>query len=159
MIVRRAVAGDAAQIVAFWNPVIEQTTVTFSTELKTEAGVRADIAARGDAFVVAEEGGRVLGFATFFAFRSGPGYARTVEHTIILAPEARGKGAGRALMAALCETARGQGLHSMIAGVSAENDAGVAFHAAVGFAEVSRVPEVGRKFDRWLDLVLMQKFL
>ena len=159
MIVRRAVAGDAAQIVAFWNPVIEQTTVTFSTELKTEAGVRADIAARGDAFVVAEEGGSVLGFATFFAFRSGPGYARTVEHTIILAPEARGKGAGRALMAALCETARGQGMHSMIAGVSAENDAGVAFHAAVGFAEVSRVPEVGRKFDRWLDLVLMQKFL
>lgn len=159
MIVRPACAGDAAALVVLWNPWIETSAITFSNELKTEAGLVADIAARGPAFQVAEEAGVLLGLATFFPFRSGPGYARTKEHTIILAPEAHGRGAGRALMAAIEEVARGQGVHSLIAGVSAENPAGVAFHAAVGFHETARMPEVGYKFGRWMDLVLMQKFL
>lgn len=158
MIVRPARAEDAAPLVALWNPWIRDTAITFTTDEKTEAGLAADIAARGPAFVVAEDGGALLGFATFFPFRSGPGYAWTKEHTVILAPEARGRGAGRALMAALEDEARRQGVHALMAGISAENPAGVAFHAAIGFHEVARLPQVGRKFDRWMDLVLMQKF-
>ncbi|MCR8546660.1 N-acetyltransferase family protein [Salipiger sp. P9] len=159
MIVRPARAEDAAPLVALWNPWIAETAITFSTALKTEAGVAADIAARGAGFQVAEEAGELLGFATFFPFRSGPGYARTKEHTVILSPRARGRGAGRALMTAIEAEARGQGVHSLFAGVSAENPDGVAFHAAIGFREAARLPQVGYKFGRWMDLVLMQKFL
>lgn len=159
MIIRPARAEDAAQIVAFWNPLIRDTAVTFSNAERTADTVAADIVARGPAFQVAEHTGDIVGFATYFPFRGGPGYARTKEHTIILAPAARGMGAGRALMDALCAQAKAEGVHSMFAGVSAENPDGVAFHAALGFAEVARLPQVGRKFDRWMDLVLMQKFL
>ena len=159
MIVRPARAEDAAPLVALWNPWIRDTAITFTTDEKTEAGLAADIAARGPAFVVAEDGGALLGFATFFPFRAGPGYAWTKEHTVILAPEARGRGAGRALMNALEEVARSQQVHSLFAGVSAENPAGMAFHAAIGFTETARLPQVGYKFGRWMDLVLMQKFL
>ena len=159
MILRPAQAGDAEAVAALWNPVIDGTAVTFTTTRKTPEGLAADFAARGPAFLLAEEEGRLLGFATFFAFRSGPGYARTLEHTILLAPEAQGRGVGRALMTALCAEARVQGAHSMMAGVSGENPAGLAFHAACGFREVARLPEVGFKFGRWMDLVLMQKFL
>lgn len=158
MIVRPARAEDAGPLVALWNPWIRDTAITFTTDEKTEAGLASDIAARGPAFVVAEDGGTLLGFATFFPFRAGPGYAWTKEHTVILAPEARGRGAGRALMAALEDEARRQGVHALMAGISAENPAGVAFHAAIGFHEVARLPQVGRKFGRWMDLVLMQKF-
>ncbi|MAU44226.1 MAG: GNAT family N-acetyltransferase [Yangia sp.] len=159
MIVRPANASDAAALQALWNPWIETTAITFSTELKTAEGIATDIAARGPAFQVAEDASTLLGFATFFPFRGGPGYARTKEHTVILSPEARGRGAGRALMDALEEVARGQGVHSLFAGVSSENPAGIAFHAAIGFREAARLPQVGWKFGRWMDLVLMQKFL
>lgn len=159
MIIRRATAGDAAAVVAIWNPIIDESAATFTNLRKTPEGLQSDIAARGPAFLVAEEDGLLLGFATFFQFRGGPGYAKTLEHTVILGPAARGRGVGRRLMDALMEEARGQGAHSLFAGVSGENAAGIAFHAALGFAEVARLPEVGFKFGRWMDLVLMQKFL
>lgn len=157
--VRPAEPRDAAQVCAIWNEVIATTAATFTTELKTVDGVTADIAARGRAFLVAEVGGEAVGFATFFPFRSGPGYRHTFEHSIQLAPQARGKGTGRALMAALEQVARERGGHSLWAGVSGENPGGLAFHARLGYAEVARLPEVGHKFGRWMDLVLMQKFL
>lgn len=146
-------------ICALWNPIIRDTLVTFTTEAKTEAAVAADIAARGRAWWVGEIQGRVQGVATFGAFRSGPGYAATAEHSIQLAPAARGQGLGRALMAVLLEAARAQGLHVMVAGISGANPGAVAFHAALGFAEVGRLPQVGRKAGQWLDLILMQKIL
>ncbi|WP_102225200.1 GNAT family N-acetyltransferase [Acidimangrovimonas sediminis] len=160
--IRPAVAGDAAAVAAFWNPVIRDTAVTFNPVEKTvEELVRtfAEKAAAGLAFLVAVEGEAVLGFASYGQFRAGAGYARSMEHTVILAPEARGRGVGRALMAAIEDHARAGGAHSMIAGVSAENPAGRAFHAAIGYREVAVVPEVGFKFGRWMDLVLMQKML
>ncbi|SDN46302.1 phosphinothricin acetyltransferase [Lutimaribacter pacificus] len=159
MTIRPARATDAQAIAAIWNPMIRDTAITFTTAEKTEAGLQADIAARDGAFWVADEGGHVLGFATYAQFRGGPGYARTMEHTVILSPLAHGRGIGRALMTALCDHAKGQGVHSMWAGVSAENPAAVAFHARIGFAEVARLPEVGFKFGRWMDLILMQKIL
>ena len=108
---------------------------------------------------MAEVDGRAQGYATCFEFRKGPGYAHTREHTILLSPALRGAGAGRALMARHLEHARGQGVHVMVAGVSGSNPGGRAFHAAIGFAEVGVMPQVGFKFGQWHDLVLMQKIL
>jgi phosphinothricin acetyltransferase len=82
-----------------------------------------------------------------------------MEHTIQLAPGASGRGHGRALMRAVEDHARMGGAHSMFAGVSGENPEGRAFHARLGYAETAVLPAVGWKFGRWMDLVLMQKFL
>lgn len=162
MIVRPATAADAAAICAFWNPQIRETAVTFSPEERSPDTLGRLIETRqaeGRAFFVAEEQTEILGFATYFQFRGGPGYGRTMEHTVILSPAAWGRGAGRALMAAVEDHARDRGIHSMIAGVSSENPAGIAFHARLGYAEIARLPEVGWKFGRWMDLVVMQKLL
>jgi L-amino acid N-acyltransferase len=162
VILRTAEARDAAGVAAIWNPVIRDTAATFTTLEKTPEGLAADFATRaaeGKLFLLAEVAGEILGFATYFQFRNGPGYARTMEHSIILAPAARRRGIGRALMAALEDHVRAGGVHSLWAGVSAENPQGVAFHRSVGFAEIARLPEVGYKFGRWMDLVLMQKIL
>lgn len=159
MILRQAEPRDILPILAFWNPLIRETSVTFTVVEKTPEALAADMAARGAAFQVAKSAGAVLGFASYGAFRSGPGYAHTAEHTVILAPEARGRGVGRALMARLEGVARGAGLHVLVAGVSGENEGAIAFHRAVGYVEVARLPEVGRKFGRWMDLVLLQKTL
>lgn len=159
MIIRPARPEDAEPLVTILNDVIDSTTITFTTERKTADLVRRDIAERGAAFQVVALDGEVAGYASYFPFRNGPGYARTKEHSIALAPRARGRGAGRALMAALEAEARREGVHSLWAGISGENPAGRAFHAKLGFAEVATLSEVGLKFGRWIDLVLMQKKL
>lgn len=159
MRVRPARAADADPVAAIWNRAIAGTAITFTTVPKTPAGLRADIAARGAGFQVLEAGGAVAGFATHFAFRSGPGYAFTREHSILIAPDAQGRGGGRALMAALEDAARAGGVHCLVACVSGENPAGRAFHAALGYADIATLPQVGFKFGRWMDLHLMQKFL
>ncbi|GAB4285083.1 MAG: GNAT family N-acetyltransferase [Roseovarius sp.] len=162
MRLRAAAPGDAAAVAAIWNRHIRQTAVTFDDREKDVAQVAALIATRRDAglFVVATEGGGALaGFATAGAFRAGPGYRHTLEISVHVAPPAQGRGVGRALVGALEAAARAAGAHVLVAAVSGENPGAVAFHAGLGFAEVGRMPQVGRKFDRWLDLIVMQKFL
>ena len=162
MLIRPATAQDAPAICAIWNPVIRDTLATFNSVEKTPDDITAMLsekATQGHAFLLAEAENTILGFATFGQFRGGIGYAHTFEHTIILGDQARGRGVGRALMTALEDAARTAGGHSLFAGVSAGNPAGVAFHRALGFQEVATLPEVGRKFERWLDLVLLQKLL
>ncbi len=159
MIIRAATPEDAAAICDISNPLIRDTLITFTTVLRREEDTRAAIRASDGAFLVAEEAGRVIGFASFAPFRAGPGYAQTKENSIQLAPSARGRGTGRALMAALEQVAKDQGIHILVAGISSANPGAVAFHRRLGFAEVGRMPEVGRKADQWLDLVLMQKRL
>jgi Sortase and related acyltransferases len=156
--IRPARAGDAPAIAAFWNPLIRETAITFSPLEKSEREIAAMIAER-QCFLVADAGAGPVGFATYAQFRSGPGYAYAQEHTIILAPQGRGRGTGRALMAALEDIARDHGHHAMIGGVSGSNPEGIAFHAAIGYRETGRLPEVGWKLGRWHDLVLMQKML
>lgn len=158
MILRPADPRDAPGIVDLVNPVIRNTAVTFTTEEKTARDIATAIRDSGSYFVACE-GRRVLGYACYFPFRAGPGYRHTKEHSIALAAEARGRGVGRGLMALLEDHAREHAVHSLFAGVSGENPDGIAFHKAIGFSEVARLPQVGRKFGRWMDLVLLQKML
>lgn len=159
MKIRAALGDDAEAIAAIWNLEIREGVSTFTTIEKSVDGVRAAIEAEGAVFFVAEQSGQVVGFATYGPFRAGPGYAHTAEHTVYLAKDARGQGAGRALVEMLVKSAKAAGLRVLVAGVGSENAAGVAFHKRIGFQEVGRMPEVGRKFDRWMDLVLLQKML
>lgn len=162
MILRDATTADAPALCAIWNPVIRDTAITFNAQEKSPADLAALIVTRqndGHAFLLAEDAGRILGFVTYAQFRGGIGYARTMEHTILLAPEAQGRGLGPTLLTAAETHARTAGAVSMFAGVSAENPAGRRFHSRMGYAEVAVLQRVGFKFGRTMDLVLMQKFL
>lgn len=154
--IRPAAETDAAEIAEIWNLAIRETTITFNAVEKSDAEV-AEIIQQD--CLVWEDDGKILGFARYFPFRSGAGYRFTVEHTVMLHREGQGKGGGKRLMQALFALAKSVGKHSMIAGCSAENAAAIAFHAKLGFQEVATLPEVGFKFGRWIDLVLMQKTL
>jgi phosphinothricin acetyltransferase len=160
--IRPAQARDAAPIGEIWNPIIRNSGVTFNSVEKSSVEIAEMIATRqadGHGFWVAEQDGKLLGFATYAQFRGGIGYAHTMEHTIVLSDMAKGKGIGRALLAELEAHARSKGVHSLFAGVSSANPDGVLFHQALGFQTLAVLPEVGWKFDQWLDLHLMQKFL
>lgn len=156
--IRPARPGDAAGIARIWNHYIESTAATFAAVPKTEAEVAALIAAR-PVFVAEDDAGAIHGFAHYGPFRGGDGYRHTAEHTLYLAPGQGGRGLGRALLGAVEDHGSAAGIHTMWAGISAENPAAIAFHARCGYAEAARLRQVGRKFDRWLDLVLMQKVL
>ncbi len=158
MNVRLAGAADAAAVADILNHYIRHTTVSFKPREYSLSDVEFLIA-DAPALFVAETDGRIVGYATYNQFRNGPGYARTMEHSILLAPDAKGLGAGRALMAAVEEHARRVGVGSLWAGVSGENPDGVAFHRAIGFEEVAVLPKVGYKFGRWIDLTLLRKWL
>ncbi|WP_264210229.1 GNAT family N-acetyltransferase [Leisingera thetidis] len=161
MIIRPARAEDAEAVCAIANWVIRDTLATFNSLEKTVAQVRDQIAAgRGSgSYLVAEQDGEILGHAHFFPFRPGPGYRFTAEHTIHLLPAAQGKGAGRRLMQALEAAAAAARVHVLIASVSSANPGAIAFHAALGYVETARMPELGCKHGRWLDTVFMQKIL
>lgn len=156
--IRPARPDDAPAIAAIWNRVIRETVQTFTTLEKSPDDLASRIAA-GTPWWVAEAAGAVVGHATYGAFRAGPGYAQTMEHSIHLTEAAQGKGLGRALMGALEGHARAGGVHVMVAGISASNAGGLAFHAALGYLKVGRMPEVGTKWGQRHHLVLMQKIL
>lgn len=156
--IRPARPEDAAAICAILNPVIRDTTISFNPIEKSEADMADEIAERPCFFVAATQG-RVVGFANAVQFRRGLGYRRSFEHSIGLAPEARRQGIGRALLQAVEDSLRAKGAGSLWAGVSGENLDGIDFHRALGFTDIARLPRVGWKFDRWLDLVLMMKRL
>ena len=158
MIIRAPVPDDAEAVRAIINDVIENTTISFKPNSYSQKDVLTlfDTAA---CIRVAEIGGEIAGYASYDQFRKGLGYARCMEHSIALALGFRGKGVGRGLMAAIEDHARGTGIGSMWAGVSGENPAGVAFHDRLGYETVAVLPKVGFKFDRWLDLTLMRKWL
>jgi len=161
--IRPAQTADAPAIAALLNHWIEHTAVTFNPVPKTEADILAMLAAKqaaGHAFLVAVgPGGALLGQASYGQFRAGAGYATCMEHSISLAPDAAGAGIGRALMTAIEDHARTHGAHQMIAGVSGENATGRAFHDRLGYRLIATVPQAGHKFGRFIDLLLMQKFL
>ncbi|WP_137110945.1 GNAT family N-acetyltransferase [Rhodobacter sp. SY28-1] len=160
--IRPARAADAPALAALLNHWILHTAVTFNPVPKTTADILAMIAdkdAAEHAFLVAEDAGTVIGQASYGQFRGGAGYRTCMEHSISLLPGTPSRGLGRALLTAVEDHARATGAHQMIAGVSGENPDGQAFHARMGYAHIATVPQAGYKFGRFIDLVLMQKFL
>ncbi len=109
--------------------------------------------------LVAVDPSGVLGFSTFGDFRSWPGYRFTVEHSVHVRADRRGHGGGKELVRALFPRAGALGKHVMIAGVDAANQASIRFHERLGFEKTAHLREVGYKFDRWLDLVFLQRWI
>jgi L-amino acid N-acyltransferase len=163
VIVRAAApARDGGAILAIVNDAILNSTAWYEYEPWDAARLTSWFEAKragGWPLLVAEADGETLGFASFGPFRDRPAYARTVEHSVYVAAAARGRGIGRLLLDALVAEAGGRGLHTMIGGIDASNAGSLAFHRAAGFVEAGRMREVGWKFDRWLDLIFMQKLL
>jgi L-amino acid N-acyltransferase len=109
--------------------------------------------------LVAETAGDIVGWSSFGPFRPWAGYRYSVEHSIYVAAHWRGQGIGRLLLGPLIDEARALGLHTMIAGIDADNEASLRLHTAFGFEKVAHFRQVGHKFGRWLDLVCMQLLL
>jgi phosphinothricin acetyltransferase len=163
MPIRDAETADLPQILAIYNDVVATSTAVYSTEPATLAD-RSDWFEQrrrgGFPVLAAAEGDRVLGFSSFGAFRGAfSGYRHSVEHSVHVRADARGAGVGRQLVAALFPLAAALGKHVMIGAVDAANEGSLRFHERLGFERVGHFREVGRKFDRWLDLVFVQRFL
>ena len=160
--VRDARESDLASLTEIYNAVIATSTAVFSEVPVTIADRfdwwRARTAQRYPVLVAEDDSG-VIGFSTFGDFRSWPGYRFTVEHTVHVRADRRGRGVGQLLVEALFPSARALGKHVMIAGIDASNASSIRFHVRLGFARAGLLREVGCKFGRWLDLVLMERRL
>ncbi len=162
MTIRPATEADIPAITAIFNEVIASSTAIYADDPFSEEDRRAWFSQRRAAaypVLVAEDGAGVAGLASFGDFRPWPGFRHTVEHSVHVRTDARGRGLGSALVSALFEPARALGKHVMIAGVDAANAGSIRMHERLGFARGAVLPEVGRKFGRWLDLELMHKCL
>jgi phosphinothricin acetyltransferase len=144
---------------AIYNEVLATSTAIFSDEPISEADMRERVrarAARGFTTLVALDEERVLGYAGYGEFRSWPGYRTTVEHSVYVAAGCRRAGLGSSLMLELIASARAGGMHAMVGAIDAANEPSLQLHERLGFVRVGLMPEVARKFERWLDLALMQ---
>ena len=158
---RPATEADLPAIRDIVNDVIRTTTAIFGdTEVSLDerlAWMRGRLAA-GYPVLVAEEAGVVVGFASYGAFRSGPpGYRHAAEHSVHVRADWRGRGVGPALVRALIDIARERGILVLVAGIDATAEASIRMHGRLGFAITGRMPGVGFKHGRRLDLVLMQR--
>jgi phosphinothricin acetyltransferase len=115
--------------------------------------------AQGFPVLVARRDGEVLGFASFGEFRSFPCYAATVEHSVHVHAQHRGKGIGTLLVLALLARAKSLGKHVIVGGIDADNSSSLRLHRKLGFVDAGHFHEVGRKFGRWLDLIFLQRLL
>ena len=153
--IRNATAKDSRQIVAIYNRYINESTATFEIEPITEEDMSARITeiSSHHPFLVYEICGQVEGYCYAHPWKEREAYRHTLETTIYIAPEQRGKGIGRMLMRELIARCTGAGVKALIACITAENTPSVAMHRKIGFKKVSHFEKVGRKFDRWLDVV------
>jgi phosphinothricin acetyltransferase len=163
--IRDATPHDLPVIVDLLNATLASTTYEYTDIAHSLAARTAwfeQQRRRRFPVLVAVVDGAAVGFAAYGDFRDSlarPGYRFTVEHSVHVAASHWGAGIGRALMEALIERARAGGVHVMVGGIDSSNVDSIRFHERLGFVETARMPEVGRKFERWLDLVLMQKIL
>ncbi|NLY27468.1 MAG: N-acetyltransferase [Alcaligenaceae bacterium] len=159
VILRTANETDLHGILAIYNHAVRHTTAIWNeTEVDLE-NRRAWLQLRQSKnfpVLVAVEENNILGYASYGEWRAFDGYRHTVEHSIYIHEQARGRGLGRQLMQALIEHARTQNIHVMIAGIDASNQASIRLHESLGFKHAGLFREVGIKFGKWLDLCCMQ---
>lgn len=160
--IRDANESDVPAILAIYNAVLATSTAIFS-ELPATLDdrlqwfrTRRDV---GYPILVATDDSGVLGYATFGDFRSWPGYRHTVEHSVHVRPDARGRGVGSELVRTLLDRAVALGKHVMVAGVDADNLDSIRLHERLGFQRAGTLHHVGCKFGRWLDLTFLERRL
>jgi phosphinothricin acetyltransferase len=160
VVVRPATDPDLPAILAIYNDAVRHTTAIWNDAEVDLENRRAWMEGRlrlGYPVLVGEVDGAVVAYGSFGDFRAFEGYRHTVEHSVYVAEGARRRGVASALITALAERAGALGKHVMVAGIAADNEASLRLHRKLGFVETGRMPEVGLKFGRWLDLVLMQR--
>lgn len=161
MDLRQATPDDAEAIRTIYNREVLETTHTFDLEPRSLEQQRAWIAEREGAFgvIVALTDGTIAGFASLSPYRPRAAYRTTVENSVYVDEAARGSGVGRALLEELITVATARGFHTMLAHIVGGHEASIGLHHACGFQVVGTEREVGRKFGRWLDVVVMQRML
>lgn len=160
--IRDAAERDLPRILDITNQAIAHSTSVWNETPVTLDSRRAWLRERlrqGFPVLVAVRDGEVIGFGSFADFRAWEGYRHTVKHSLYVDPPAQGRGAGEALLRALVDRATALDKHVIVGGIESGNAVSLALHRREGFVETGRLPEVGRKFGRWLDLVFMQKIL
>jgi L-amino acid N-acyltransferase len=153
---------DLQGLVAIYNDVLATSTAIFShvpVSLEERTQWWRARASQGYPVLVARDARGVLGYASFGDFRAWPGYRFTVEHSVHVRADRRGRGIGTVLVTHLIARAAALGKHVMIGGVDADNAGSIRFHERLGFEPAGRLREVGYKFERWLDLVFLQRRL
>ena len=160
-IIRASLPGDLPAISAIYGHHVLHGTGTFETEPPSVEDMtqrRLDVLGKGLPYLVAERNGRILGFAYCTWFKPRPAYRFSAEDSVYVAHDANSQGLGRALLAELCEKAETAGIRKLIAVIGDSNNTGsIGVHRAIGFTPVGVLQSCGWKFDRWLDVVLMEK--
>ena len=160
--IRDAREADLTAMLAIYNDAVLTTTAVYDYQPRSSEQQAAWFQAKheqGLPVLVAEDGGAVVGFASYGPFRPWPAYLHSVENSLYVTPERRSRGIGSLLLPALIKRAAERGLHTMIAGIDATNEASLRLHAKFGFERVAQFREVGWKFERWLDLAFLQLML
>lgn len=155
--------GRALEILAILNDAIEHSTALYDYHPRTPAMMDAWFDAkeknRYPVIGAVDDGNRLLGFVSYGPFRAWPAYKYTVEHSVYVEKDCRGRGVGTLLLAAIIERARQQDYHTLIGGIDADNAVSIALHKRFGFEFCGRVRQAGFKFGRWLDLDFYQLIL
>lgn len=163
LLIRPSTDADIPAITAIYTHHVLHGTGTFEIDppsVSDMAARRTDVLSKGLPYLIAQEGGQVLGFAYCNWFKPRPAYRFSAEDSIYLAPDATGRGVGRRLLSALAAEAEAAGLRKLIAVIGDSANAGsIGVHRALGFTEVGVIRACGWKFERWLDIVLMEKSL
>jgi L-amino acid N-acyltransferase len=159
--IRLAQRDDSEAIRQIYNLEVSTSTVTFDLVPRTAADQLQWLEARSGAHavIVAEVDGEVVGFASLSPFRDRPAYNSTVEDSVYVRADQRGTGLGAALLEELLTLAGQHGFHTVIARIVGGHDASIGLHQRLGFEEVGLEREVGRKFGKWLDVMVMQRLL
>ncbi len=153
---------DIPAVTRIYCHYVRDTVITFETEEPSEAEMAnrfSTIAGKGHPLLIAEQDGEVIGYAYASTYRPREAYRFTCEDSIYLAPDAVGKGLGGLLLGRLIDDSRKAGLRQMLAVITAERANSIRLHEKHGFRFIGRYEALGYKFDRWLDIVHMQRAL